>query len=236
MNCYRPNPVQFAAGNPAISVCCANTVVLSAPTSEWASSIKSCQYLVNSSDQTVCQPLTHTLVSSVAGAAWKAHKASHPKGCPALWFNRGRSKGGDGVVDSVSALSRIMAALYPKGEVGLAGSGGGDTGDAIARSLAISASDQYGVGGYSRIDILAVTRCYSVVGTESARLGASLDIFFISSWPEHISDDGGMKMATTYAYGSSGIMGGPSTPWRILCLTNLQLDWITAHVGDCGTL
>ncbi|GKE69442.1 hypothetical protein Tco_1527514 [Tanacetum coccineum] len=47
---------------------------------------------------------------------------------------------------------------------GESGDGGGD---GMARSLAISASDQNGIGGCSRIDILAVTRCTGG-GTESA--------------------------------------------------------------------
>ncbi|GKB63932.1 hypothetical protein Tco_0920118 [Tanacetum coccineum] len=43
-------------------------------------------------------------------------------------------------------------------------------GDGMARSLAISASNQNGVGGCSQIDILAVTWCTGG-GTESARAG-----------------------------------------------------------------
>nr|GFC13423.1 hypothetical protein [Tanacetum cinerariifolium] len=116
----------------------------------------------------------------------------------ALWLVEGKSKGGDDVgkgivrsggvpdddvlddsgweVDGVSALSQIIAALYPNGKVGLAsgdnhGESGDGGGDGMARSLSISASDQTGVGGCSLIDILAVIRYTSGGRIESAGTG-----------------------------------------------------------------
>ncbi|GKA18413.1 hypothetical protein Tco_0698328 [Tanacetum coccineum] len=55
---------------------------------------------------------------------------------------------------------------------GESGDGGGD---GMARSLAISASDQTGVGGLSRIDILAVTRYAGCGGGVAADLSVSND-------------------------------------------------------------
>nr|GEY48243.1 hypothetical protein [Tanacetum cinerariifolium] len=84
---------------------------------------------------------------------------------------------------------------------------GGEIG--IAKNLSPSSFVKNSVGGWGLKDILAMTRSAGGVGEAAAGSGCSSAGKTSSSGGIYSGYTGS---ATTYAYGSSGITGGPSTP------------------------
>nr|GFC00908.1 hypothetical protein [Tanacetum cinerariifolium] len=145
-------------------------------------------------------------------------------GLSTLWSEDSNCKGGDA---AGSGMGRIRGDAG-SGGYGICGNGddNGVSGDGggigIAKNLLASSLVKNSVGGWGLKDILAVTRSAGGGGSNSrmyhgeSAVGEAATGSGCSSAGKTSSSgsiySGYTGSATTYAYGSSGITGGPSSP------------------------